>query len=130
MEPITQVLILSGIGFLISLYGLIEVSKMNKDPYYKPLCDISSSISCSKAFMSKFGSNFGLPNPLLGTLYYLALGILALNSLYIVIGYLATAALLFSLYLAYLLYFKIRTMCIVCTLVYAINILIFIIVIV
>jgi len=67
------VLILSIIGFVISFYAMNVVYKLNKNENYKPWCDFSDSVSCSRAFLSRFGRGFGLPNPFVGIVYYLVL---------------------------------------------------------
>lgn len=54
------------IGIALCGYTLhVEHSAMT-DKTYKAMCDISEQISCTKAFLSKYGRGFGLVEPLLG----------------------------------------------------------------
>lgn len=115
------IIILAAIGFCIALYAYFIESKMKEDANYKPACDINDRVSCSKAINSQYGTLFLISNSVWGMAYYLAVASLAyvhaLSALLtlVIIGCLA------SLFLAYLLYFKIKTMCVICTSLYIIN---------
>uniref|UniRef100_A0A182N1A9 vitamin-K-epoxide reductase (warfarin-sensitive) n=1 Tax=Anopheles dirus TaxID=7168 RepID=A0A182N1A9_9DIPT len=130
---------LSVVGFLLSLYTSYVELRAEHDRSYRALCDISERISCTKVFTSSYGRGFGIvgrllgedshlnvPNGFYGIFYYFLvaafsfsdhLGIARLNS------YLMLAANGLSLYLAYLLYFVLQDMCIVCVTTYAVNLL-------
>jgi len=64
---------------------------------------------------------FYYSNSLIGALFYAAIIILQLLGFYLAIFYLAILGCLGSVVLAYILYFKIKTLCIVCTSLYLIN---------
>ena len=103
-------------GIVLSIYSLY-ISYSNK----KHLCDISENISCSKAMKSKFSSFFGIKNAYYGIIYYLIV-IFIPKTFFAYFG--AGLALLFSLYLSFLL-FRDRNFCIVCILAHITNILLF-----
>ena len=106
------------IGFLLSLYGL-------KATYTeKPWCDLSPLISCTKAFRHKKGRHFGIPNTVWGMVYYLLI-VVAVLFMPTLVFPLAVAGIIASIYLAYELYAFVRSLCLVCTSTYIINIIIF-----
>lgn len=51
-ERIARVLVCL-LGILLSLYAFHVERENARDPSYKALCDVSSSISCSKVFSSR-----------------------------------------------------------------------------
>lgn len=118
--------ILSGCGFVVSLYALAVRHKVLRAPSYSPICDIRENISCSKAFGSKYSQTFGIPNPLAGMLFYLVIFGLSFSYKHLVV-YPAAGSVLFSLYLAYISYIKQKNFCLVCTFTYLLNIAILII---
>jgi vitamin-K-epoxide reductase (warfarin-sensitive) len=113
------------IGLALSAYGLYVKLQVDKNKDYKAACDLSDRVSCTKAFKSGHGTLFLLPNSVWGMIYYFLLffltylssGLVLLASFFSVIG---------SVYLAYILYTKVRSICLVCTSIYAINLLLFI----
>ncbi len=115
------IIILCVIGFAVSLYGFFIEEQLKKDPNYKPICDISDKASCSKPFKSSFSRMFGISNTIVGMLFYAAIAFFAWFGLYQLVLIGSAAACLVSLYLAYILYAKIRTLCLICTTTYLIN---------
>lgn len=57
-------LALTGIG--ICVYAFIAHSALQKDPKYKPFCDIDQQLNCSKVFSSSYVKGFGLAEKYLG----------------------------------------------------------------
>ena len=112
---------LASLGLLVSSYALYLEKKVKEDPNYKPLCDFSENASCSKPIKSKYGKLFGVPNALMGIFYYLLILFLSLLQQKFLLFYICVAGVGASLVLAYILYFKIRTFCLVCILTYIIN---------
>lgn len=108
-------------GFLISAYALYVRHKVLKAPDYSPICDIRARISCSKALGSRYSKTMGVPNPLAGLLFYALVFVLSFSYLYLVV-YPVLASVLFSVYLAYISYFKQKNFCLVCTFTYLVNI--------
>lgn len=117
-------LILAVIGFIISLYTYITEQKIKKDLAFKPFCDISDRISCTKPMLSPYANIFFFSNALVGVLYYVLIGVLAYLNYINLIFYAAIISCIISCFLGYLLYFKIKSLCLLCTSLYIINFLI------
>jgi len=118
--------ILAMLGLILSAYALYVKNNAEKNKKYKPICDISKHVSCTKAFLSKEGALTGFPNPLLGIFFYILVIVLYFfhaPQLIFLCGLLASIV---SVYLAYTSYVKQRNFCLVCTGVYLINILLMI----
>ncbi|XP_053678652.1 vitamin K epoxide reductase complex subunit 1 [Anopheles nili] len=130
-------LALSICGFILSMYtSYVEVLAEN-DHSYKALCDISERISCTKVFTSCYGRGFGvmgkifgdefvlnIPNGFFGIFHYLIVAALSISDdlrISRLNRYLILIANTLSLYLAFILYFVIQDLCIVCVTTYAIN---------
>uniref|UniRef100_A0A915I9U4 vitamin-K-epoxide reductase (warfarin-sensitive) n=1 Tax=Romanomermis culicivorax TaxID=13658 RepID=A0A915I9U4_ROMCU len=125
------------LGFCTSAYALYVELKSDEDEQYKPLCDLHEKISCSKAFMSKWGRGYGiigpilgenhpvnLRNPIPGMMFYVLIITLAFFQnivcakalkLLVIISNFA------SIYLALILYFGVESLCVVCVTIYVIN---------
>lgn len=114
--------VVAGLGFIVSLYAYYIERKIAQNIYYKAACDLSDVVSCSKPITSAYGKLFGISNAVLGLLYYALIIVLVLFHSKMVLYIAALIAFLFSLYLAWLLYFRIRALCILCTTTYVINI--------
>ena len=113
-------------GILLSCYALYVKRTAERYRKYKPMCDINGSISCTKAFLSKEGALTGLPNPIYGLAFYVIIFAATMYFQKELILYLSSIALIASLYLAYISYFKQKNFCLVCSSIYLINILIFV----
>ncbi|XP_053211598.1 vitamin K epoxide reductase complex subunit 1-like [Panonychus citri] len=122
-------------GLFISLYALFIEIKHSNNHNYKPFCDLGQSISCTAAFISKYGkglgllpedSVFNLPNPVYGIFTYTTLVMVAnfsgtdrfLVNLLLIISIIIN---LVSIYLAYILYFILKNLCVVCVATYIVN---------
>eukprot|EP00088_Acartia_fossae_P024985 TRINITY_DN25810_c1_g1_i1.p1 TRINITY_DN25810_c1_g1~~TRINITY_DN25810_c1_g1_i1.p1 ORF type:complete len:185 (+),score=20.57 TRINITY_DN25810_c1_g1_i1:49-603(+) len=129
------VLSLTGIG--LSGYALYIEHKASKDQDYEPLCDIDEDISCSAVFTSQYARGFGLvakylgedhplnePNAMFGVAFYTLMLLLSLlnyrfiATLQVMLSFGACAM---SCYLGYLLYFVIKSLCVVCVSTYVVN---------
>ncbi len=117
--------ILAAIGFFISVYAYFTESKIKEDPNYHPACDINDRISCSAPLKSAYSNIFYFSNATMGMIYYLLVGVLVYFNMHRVLLLASVGGLVTSIVLAYLLYVKIRSLCIVCTSLYIVNILIF-----
>lgn len=123
---ITNIISIASVGLAITAYGFFVENKIKNDPTYKPACDLSDIISCSKPMNSSYGKLFKLSNTTLGMLYYLAMMTLAFFDCAYLAFLLAAAGVGMSVVFAYILYFKIRAICLICTSVYIINIILLI----
>lgn len=120
------IIMLALAGFTVSLYGFLVESKIKKDPTYKPACDLSDRISCSKPLRSKYSALFGISNLIVAMVHYAIVALVALLGYpYLVLLFTAIGA-LSALFFAYILYFKIQSFCLVCSATYIINIVLFI----
>ena len=72
---------------------------------------------------SGYAKRLGISNALIGVAFYAVLFVLACFSAAGFIFYLSIAAVVASIALAYLTYFKIKSFCLVCTSIYLINLL-------
>ncbi|KAK4289792.1 hypothetical protein Pmani_037263 [Petrolisthes manimaculis] len=130
-------LIVSTVGIVLAVYALYVETAKEHDGNYKAMCDISSSVSCSKVFTSKYGRGFGLVGSILGEDHFLNVpnsipGII-FYILNIIMGEVKSIGVaraqrvilslsnLMSLYLGYLLYFVLHDFCVVCVSTYMVN---------
>ena len=118
------VFIFALIGLCISIYAYMVEQKIKIDPTYKAACDLSDRISCTKPLLSPYAHLFYYSNATFGIIYYIVVAALAYLNAVNVLFLVALAGCLVSLYLAYILYVKIKSLCIVCTSLYLINFLI------
>ncbi|XP_025836511.1 vitamin K epoxide reductase complex subunit 1-like protein 1 [Agrilus planipennis] len=121
------------IGLGLSIYAFIVEIAIEHNRSYTPMCDISETISCTKAFKSQYGKGMGLfgeksifnrPNALVGMIFYsLLITFVQSNSATVnLICYFGIIlSNISSLYFAYILYFKLHTLCIVCVSTYVVN---------
>uniref|UniRef100_A0A8C1PWL3 vitamin-K-epoxide reductase (warfarin-sensitive) n=1 Tax=Cyprinus carpio TaxID=7962 RepID=A0A8C1PWL3_CYPCA len=129
-------------GILLSLYAFHVEREKTRDANYRAMCDLSSSISCSKVFTSRWGRGFGLlgtifgndsavnqPNSVYGILFYifqLLLGLTASAMAALILMTTSIASVMGSLYLGYILYFVRKDFCVICITTYALNFILFV----
>lgn len=116
-----DVMIIAGIGCVVSLYSYFIERKLEKNPAYKPLCNLSDAVSCTKPIQSAYGKIFGISNALMGLVFYITIIFTAVVNASAFIWYAALAACVVSVYLAYLMIFRIQSLCMVCLSIYIIN---------
>lgn len=116
------VLILALIGLAVSAYGIMVERNIQQSTLYKPTCDISSKISCSRPMLSEYNKMLGISNIWASALYYCVIIALALIHLPLITLIAAGAGVAMSMVFAYILYFKIQSLCLICTSLYIINI--------
>ncbi|PYR78338.1 MAG: hypothetical protein DMF86_06105 [Acidobacteria bacterium] len=97
------------------------------NPDYTSFCDVSKGVSCSEAYLSRYGSLFGVPVALGGVLFFALVLVLLWASrasraqAEAIAGYLfalSTIALAVVLYLAYASFFILKTVCLFCATTY------------
>ncbi len=118
-----SILILAGVGFCISVYTYLLEKKIKDQPNYKPACDLSDRVSCTKPMKSPYAALFYVSNAIVGAAYYLMIIALVLLQMHSLLLFATVAGCLVSAFLAYLLYFKVKSLCLLCTSLYIINIL-------
>ena len=118
----TIVIIIATIGLAISVYGITVERTLKHDAQYKPACDISDTISCSRAFQSPYGKMLGISNIWASALYYCAILTLTILNMTTFTLILSTGGVCVSAIFAYILYFKIGSACPICISLYLVNI--------
>ena len=117
-----MIIILAVIGLIISIYGITVERKLEQDNQYKAACDISDSISCTRPMLSPYGKMLGISNILASAYFYVAIIIAALIKMPALLTLLIGIGLVTTFIFAYILYFKIKSFCLICTSLYIINI--------
>ena len=119
---ITAIMILSVVGFLLSLYTFFIERQLIHHAGYIPLCDISDVVSCTKPLLSPYAKLLGISNAVLGMIFYAGMFVGAWYGYADLVRYGALLAALASVIFAYILYFRIYALCIICTLIYVVNV--------
>ena len=126
MTTFAILVLLAILGFILSVYGNYIEKKSSLSKKYKAFCDVNERVSCSKAFSSSFGKQFGISNTIWGMIFYALVVILAFLGAFNLVFYLSVVSLIGSAYLAYVLYFKLKNFCMICNIIYVVNILLFV----
>jgi uncharacterized membrane protein/protein-disulfide isomerase len=116
--------------------------QLASDPTYTSFCDVNATVSCTQAYLSKYGSLFGVPVAMLGVAFFASVLMMialapqprviaggkrtrAAESQIVggenVAGYvfvLSAVGLAFSMYLAWASFFQLRALCVLCALTY------------
>jgi uncharacterized membrane protein len=128
---------------VFSLIGLVASSmsayvhyRLLTDPSYTSFCDVNTSVNCTQAYLSRFGSLWGVPVALWGVLFFVVVLLLAIAggrarsaSREAIPGYIfstSTIGLAIVLYLAWASFFQLHTVCLFCATTYIAVIAIFI----
>lgn len=123
-------LILGVVGFGVSLYALI-LHLQTKTSSASLTCDINEAVNCTKVIGGDYGEFMGLPLGALGMSYFGLVMALAFLPAFVEVSaswmarrqlIVSTVGAVISLYLAYVSYFKINAVCLVCTSVHAISV--------
>ena len=111
--------------------------KLLTDPGYTSFCDVNPALSCSQAYLSPYGSFWGVPVALAGVLFFVLVLLLAglggramstaRESAAAYILALSTIGLAAVLYLGWASYFQLHTLCLFCATTYVSVIVLFII---
>jgi uncharacterized membrane protein/protein-disulfide isomerase len=122
-------LILALVGLGASGSAAYSHYRLVNDPTYLSFCDVSSVISCTEVYTSRYGFFAGVPVAIFGGLWFVAAALLAVAAMTgrpsireSVPGYLfvlSTLALAVVLYLGYASFFVLNAMCLVCLTTYA-----------
>ena len=127
-----------------ALLGLVASSissyvhyQLLTEPNYNSFCDVSTRVSCTEAYVSRYGSFMGVPVAIGGIIFFAMIGLLAgfagqakSPARENAAGYifaLSTVGLAFALYLGWASYFVLKVFCILCAITYVSVIALFII---
>lgn len=114
-------LLLSFIGLVVALYGYALHMKVKQNPFYKPFCDISNLVSCTRTIKSPYSTFLGFPFAMYAALFYAVIFILSLFNAVSLIFLLSLAASILSVVLAVFCYMKLNAVCPLCVVLYIIN---------
>ncbi|XP_078376977.1 vitamin K epoxide reductase complex subunit 1-like [Oculina patagonica] len=125
------------LGILVSAYALYVETRKHKDSKYKAACDLGENMSCSRVLTSSYSKGFGvvevllgkehflnMPNCILGIVFYssqLVLGILSFSWIPAILFMTSVVSCVGSAYLAFILFFVLKDLCLVCIATYVVN---------
>ncbi|XP_066258294.1 vitamin K epoxide reductase complex subunit 1-like protein 1 [Euwallacea similis] len=124
----------SVIGCGLSIYAYSVEKSLEKNTNYEAYCDINPQISCTRVFRSTYGKGLGIfqegsvfhqPNSFFGIIFYTILTVFALIESPVAVNgslLLIIISNFISCYFAYLLYFVLRDLCVVCISTYVVNV--------
>lgn len=98
--------------------------RLLSDAGYTSFCDVSATVNCTEAYLSRYGSLVGVPVALLGTLWFALVAVLLLvpraarENVPAYIFALSTPALAVVMYLAYGSFVVLKTICPLCVATY------------
>ena len=131
MTPKTRnlLLLLAALGLGASAWSSYVHYQLLTRPGYSSFCDVNSTVSCTQAYLSQYGSLWGVPVALGGVLYFTIVLLLAgiggrrptpaaRDSVPAYIFALSTFALAFVLYLAWASFFRLNAVCLLCAVTY------------
>jgi uncharacterized membrane protein/protein-disulfide isomerase len=130
-------LVFAALGLSAALVSSYVHYQLLLDTSYASFCDVGSTMNCTQAYLSRYGSLWGVPVAVGGVLFFAM--VLAIAGLAGPVGSkaresapgyifaLSTLALAFILYLAWASYFVLGNFCILCTITYVSVIAIFLI---
>ena len=111
--------------------------KLLTEQNYSSFCDVNATVNCTQAYLSPYGSFWGVPVALFGVLFFALVLLLvavggrdkapARDAIPAYVFAISTAGLAFVLYLAWASYTQLHTFCLLCSLTYVSVIAIFII---
>jgi uncharacterized membrane protein/protein-disulfide isomerase len=132
----TWILIFSLLGLGASLTSSYVHYRLLTDVSYTSACDINTTMSCSQAYLSRYGSFLGVPVALGGVIFFVLVllvsgiagraGSPARENAPAYVFALSTVGLAVVLYLGWASYFVLKTVCILCAITYISVIAIFI----
>ncbi len=107
------------------------------DPSYSSFCDVNATVNCTQAYLSSYGSLFGVPVALFGVFFFTLVLLLAgvggrpaspvRDAIPAYIFAISTIGLAFILYLGWASYVQLKTFCMLCAATYVSVIVIFIV---
>jgi uncharacterized membrane protein/protein-disulfide isomerase len=118
------------VGLAASAYAAYVHYHLLYDPFYRSLCDVNATVSCTTVYQSRYSTFQGIPVAVLGGLWFAVATLLSVTGLTArdktvresVPGYLfvlSTLGLAVILYLGYASLFLIKAVCLACLTTYA-----------
>ncbi len=131
MSPLSRrlVWVLALCGLAASLTSLYVHYQMLVEPGYVSFCDVNQTVSCQQAYLSRYGSFWGVPVALYGAIWFAFVLMLAFvgrvgpesvrESTPAYLFATATVGLAVTLYMAYAAFFVLKAVCVLCLATYA-----------
>jgi len=117
------------VGFVASAAAAYVHYRLLFDPTYRSFCDVSSRISCTEVYQSRYSTYQGVPVAIFGALWFAVATLLTIGGLRArdtvresIPGYLfvlSTLALAVILYLGYASFVILKAVCLLCLTTYA-----------
>ena len=133
----TWLLVFSLLGLAASITSSYVHYQLLVTPNYESFCDVGATMSCTEAYLSRYGSFMGVPVAIGGVIFFSIAALLAgitgkpgsaaRENAPAYIFVLSTFGLAFALYLAWASYFQLKVFCILCAITYVSVIALFII---
>jgi uncharacterized membrane protein/protein-disulfide isomerase len=133
----TLILVFAALGLGASSLSSYVHYKLLTDVTYTSFCDVNTTVNCAQAYMSRYGSLWGVPVAIAGVLFFALMLLIAgvagratspaRETAPAYTFALSTVGLAVVLYLAWASYFVLKTFCILCAITYVSVIAIFII---
>ena len=133
----TLLLVFALLGLAASGISTYVHYQLLTEPSYSSFCDVSAKVSCTEAYVSRYGSFLGVPVAVGGVIFFAIVAVLAglagrpsspaRENAAAYIFVLSTVGLAFALYLAWASYFVLQVFCIFCAITYVSVIALFVI---
>jgi uncharacterized membrane protein/protein-disulfide isomerase len=137
MNARTPLILFALLGFGSSLTSTYVHYNLLQNPSYASFCDVNATVSCTQAYLSPYGSLFGVPVAVAGVFFFaVVLALAALSgrktrqageSAPAYIFALSTVGLAVVLYLGYASFFVLHAVCVLCAVTYVAVIALFLI---
>jgi uncharacterized membrane protein/protein-disulfide isomerase len=126
MSPLSRrlVWVLALCGLAVSLTSLYVHYQMLVQPGYVSFCDVNPTVSCQQAYLSRYGSFWGVPVALYGAIWFAFVLVLAFvgavgpesvrESMPAYLFATATVGLAVTLYMAYAAFVVLKAVCVLC----------------
>jgi uncharacterized membrane protein/protein-disulfide isomerase len=131
MSPLARrlVWIFALVGLAASLSSLYVHYQLLANPSYTSFCDVNATVSCTQAYLSRYGSFMGVPVALFGAIFFGFVVVCAGVELFgpavikesfpAYLFLISTIGLAIVLYLGYAAFFVLEAICMLCLITYA-----------
>ena len=133
----TLLLLFAAIGLAASSASTYVHHRLLTDPAYSSVCDISATVSCTEAYLSRYGTLWGVPVAVAGVFFFALVLVLvaiggrstsqARENVPAYVFALSTVGLAVVLYLAWASFFQLGAVCLLCVTTYAAVVALFIV---
>jgi uncharacterized membrane protein/predicted DsbA family dithiol-disulfide isomerase len=139
MSTLSRRLLLAfaALGLAAASTSTVVHYKLLTNPGYTSFCDVNATVSCTQAYLSRYGSFLGVPVAVAGLFFFLLILLLVAiggseksrirDSVPAYVFALSTVGLAFTMYLAWASYVQLKTFCMVCATTYVAVVALFII---